>query len=108
MSSEDYSTHAFVAIVTQVRSWTVSVVQVSVLFIHFGVEGVMDVLALDCERVGISPEPCRSHLLQVGRIFLTFSRPAFTSRGEPRSHHALVDPLFFVLLQNALYDALNT
>eukprot|EP00965_Chrysotila_dentata_P070451 2328349-Pleurochrysis_carterae.AAC.1 len=31
-----------------VRGWTVNVVQVSVVFIHFGVAGLMDPLALDC------------------------------------------------------------
>ena len=34
-----------------VRSWTVSVVQASVLFIHFGIGGVMDLLALDCAKI---------------------------------------------------------
>ena len=34
-----------------VRSWTVSVVQASVLFIHFGLEGVMDLMALDCAKI---------------------------------------------------------
>lgn len=34
-----------------VRSWTISVVQASIIFIHFGIEGVMDLLALDCAKV---------------------------------------------------------
>ena len=38
-----------------VRSWTVSVVQASIIFIHFGIEGVMDLLALDCAKVPQSP-----------------------------------------------------
>tara|TARA_B110001452_G_scaffold161034_1_gene134039 strand:- start:557 stop:4195 length:3639 start_codon:yes stop_codon:yes gene_type:complete len=34
-----------------VRNWTVGVVQASVIFIHFGIEGVMDLLQLDCARI---------------------------------------------------------
>jgi class 3 adenylate cyclase len=34
-----------------VRSWTVSVVHASIIFIHFGIEGVMDLLALDSAKV---------------------------------------------------------
>ena len=46
-----------------VRSWTVSVVQASIIFIHFGIEGVMDLLALDCAKVKSPRTPGNTGLL---------------------------------------------
>ncbi|KAL3921149.1 MAG: hypothetical protein SGPRY_005001, partial [Prymnesium sp.] len=37
-----------------VRSWTASVVEASVLFVHFGIEGLMDLMDLDCERIHLA------------------------------------------------------
>lgn len=52
-----------------VRNWTVGVVQASVIFIHFGIEGVMDLLQLDCARIhqAVVTVQQRVHAMQ-GRI----------------------------------------
>ena len=36
-------------------------VQASIIFIHFGIEGVMDLLALDCAKVHLPPPPTHTH-----------------------------------------------
>ncbi|KAL1525790.1 hypothetical protein AB1Y20_020631 [Prymnesium parvum] len=54
-----------VSLAQSFRSWTSSVVQSSVVFIHFGIEGIMDLMALDCAKIHraiVAVQRCVYHL----------------------------------------------